>query len=64
MYVQLVLALFAFVIILLMIRTSYINKRMGDLEDVVNTCVTKDRLRELVVATIRGALEEEDAPGK
>lgn len=44
-----------------MIRTSFVNKRMGELEDMVNTCVTKDRLRETVVAAIRGAVEEDPA---
>jgi hypothetical protein len=44
--------------LLLIIRTSYLNNRLNELEDYITECVTKDRLKELVVAHIKGALEE------
>lgn len=47
-----------FLCVLLMIRTSYINTRLNDIEDYLTDCVTKDRLKELVVTHIQGALEE------
>lgn len=57
MFSQLIIALFVFVLILLIMRTTYLNKRLNEAEDYMADCVTKDRLRELVVAHVRGAIE-------
>ena len=61
MFPQVIIACVVFVLILLIIRTSYLNKRQAELEDYMTTCVTKDRLREMVVTAIRGAVESDDA---
>lgn len=54
--IQLILAVMFLVVVMLMIRTSQINRRLEQLDDYVNGCVTKDLLRETVVAAIGDAL--------
>ena len=38
--------------------TVRLNQRMEQIEDFVHDCVTKDRLREVVLASLSGAAEE------
>jgi len=56
MFFSMLLALFVFIGVLLMIRTSYLNTRMAELEDYVQDCVTKDYIKELVMASIQDTL--------
>lgn len=56
---QLALAFIVFAFILLIIRTSHLNQRVQATEDCLVECVTKDRLRDLVVAHIKQSLELE-----
>ena len=58
---HIVIGILVFVAVLLMIRTSYLNQRMEQIEDYVHDCVTKDRLREVVLASLSGAAEEKQS---